>query len=260
MFTGMASPLQLIFGEDEYLVSSKAKEIVGGLVPAEEQSLGLEIVGGQAESVDAALQAMRRCEEALQTPGFLGGRKVVWFQDVSFLYDNVVGKAEDVKGRASQVAALLKAGLLPGVSFVVTAPKVDKRYAFFKAFKEAGEIHEFAIPEKSHAAEQQAADMLATLLADSGLKMPGAVRVAFLDRSGTDTRQLAGEVEKLAVYLGNRKEVALADVDAVTCPSRNALAWDLADAIGKRELGGALATLDRLLYQKESPIGLVMAL
>ena len=45
----------------------------------------------------------------------------------------------------------------------------------------------------------------------------------FLEKTGTDTRQIVQEVEKLSVYLGDRKNVQVADVHAIVSPSREAV-------------------------------------
>jgi len=250
----------LVYGDDEYQVSAKAAAIVQTLLPEGDRAFGLETLDGRVESADAAVLAMRRCEEALRTAGFLGGRKVVWLQNASFLTDNQIGRADAVKERASRLAAMIRKGLPAGMALVVTAPEVDGRYAFHKAFKEAGAIHEFSAPEKTHEAESQAGRLLGQLLAAAGLRMPPETLDFFLQRVGTDTRHMAGEIEKLAVYLRDRKDVTTADVEAVSCASRNSIAWDLADAFGGRQVARALALLNRLLAQRESPIGLLIVL
>ena len=72
------------------------------------------------------------------------------------------------------------------------------------------------------------------------------VRNAFLEKVGADTRKIVSEIEKLAVFMGTRKAVQVGDVKAITSASRGALAWDLADAFGKRELARAMQILRQL--------------
>lgn len=258
---GMGSPsVYLIFGEDEYRVSTKAKESVDALVPAENQSLGLEVIDGTADMIEAAVSALDRCVEAIQTIGFLGGRKVVWFRDVSFLTGNVMARSETVKLHVNELTAMIKAGLLPGQILVITSPKVDKRSAFYKACEEAGEVHEFAVSDKGYLVERQSVERLREILSQAGLKMEQSALEVFLEKVGTDTRQMVNEIEKLAVFMGQDRDVQLSDVEAVTSSSRGVRAWDLADAFGKRDLTRALKVLHQLIFQKENPIGLVIGL
>lgn len=256
----MASSIYLIFGEDDFLVAEKAGELVKKLVPPEEQTLGLEVVNGRVATVAEAQAAIVRCKEALLTLGFFGSGKVVWFKDVNFLSDNVVGKSETVKEALGGLANIIKEGLPEGQVLVVTALKADKRFAFYKACKAAGELHEFAVSDKVYIAEKQASDMLNKILASAGLRMSHDVRQAFFEKVGTETRWLINEVEKLSLYIGDRQDVKMSDVRAVTSMSRNALAWDLADAFGKKDLRSCLEIQRQLLFQKESPIRLIVGI
>ncbi|TFH42508.1 MAG: DNA polymerase III subunit delta [Lysobacterales bacterium] len=256
----MLESLYLICGDDEYLVSTKAQERVAELVPPADREFGLEIIDGAADTVDAALAALRRLKEAMQTASFFTAQRVIWFKDVSFLIDNVVGKSTAVKERVTEIAELIKAGLMPGQILLVTAPKVHKRYAFYKACKSAGKIEEFAVPEKAHTAEAGAKTRAQTLIKEAGLKMPAAAFETFMARAGVETRSIVNELQKLSLYLGDRREVKTEDVMAVVCASRSALAWDLADAVGDRKLAEAIGIARQLLFQKQSAVGLLIAL
>ncbi|MBT3192266.1 MAG: DNA polymerase III subunit delta [Verrucomicrobia bacterium] len=257
----MATPsIYLIYGNDEYLVSAKAKQIVAALVPEAEHMLKLDIVDGAVDTVDAAVSAIGACLASIQSLGLFSTEKVVWLQSASFLADNRTGKSATVLEHVQRLAALVKAGLPPGQVLVITASGVDKRRAFFKACKASGELHEFSIPEKSYQADRVAAEKLDQMLANAGLQMSSRAKIAFLEKVGVDTRQLINEVEKLAIFVGENREVDVAQVDAIVSSSREALAWDLADAFGKRELSRALAILRQLVFQKENVIGLVMGL
>jgi DNA polymerase-3 subunit delta len=249
-----------VYGEDDYLAGAKASALVQALVPPQERDFGLETIDGAAGTVDEALQAMEQSMAALKTPGFFGGRKVVWLKDASFLSDDQPGRSEPVRERVNALAALIKAGLDEGQTLVVSARRVDKRYAFYKACKAAGELHEFAMPDKAYLAERQATERLHELLADRGLRMPSEVRQLFLGRVGNETRRLAMELDKLCTYMGGKGTVTRDDIEAVVTASHQAMAWDLADAFGERNLERCLELVRQLLFQKESPIGLVIGL
>jgi DNA polymerase-3 subunit delta len=254
------SSLYLIYGSDEYLVSAKAKQIVSALVPEEERTFKLEAVDGAVDTADAAVTAITQVLAGLRSLGLFGDEKVIWLQAASFFADNRVGKAALVQENVAHLVDLIKAGLPPGQVLVITASGVDKRRAFFKACKAAGELHEFSVPEKSYQADRLASERLDQLLAKQGLEMSSRAKVAFLEKVGTDTRQLVNEVDKLAIFMGETKRVDVDQVLAISSSSREALAWDLADAFGKRDLSRALAVLRQLVFQKENVIGLVIGL
>jgi len=254
------SPLYLVSGGDEYLVSTQGKALVEKLCPPEDQGFGLEIIEARCSIVAEAVDAVRRCVEALQTIGFLGGRKVVWLKDANFLAGGVIGQSNDTKEAVARLTALIKSGIPPGETLVVTSPKVDRRSAFFKACQSAGQIAEYDVPEKSYQLENHAREVVSSQLRKAGISMPAQVMEVFLAKTGTDTRQIVNEIEKLSVYLGDRKEATLEDIRDVVCASRDAAAWDLADAVGNRDLKSALRMLRQLAFQGENEVGMIIGL
>jgi DNA polymerase-3 subunit delta len=245
--------LYLFFGEDEYQVSTRARALTEKLVPAAEAAFGLELVDGRVDTVDAALRALSACMLALNTRGFFAARKVVWLRDVSFLGENRAAQSETVKARVADLTGMIKAGLPEGAVLVISAGSLDKRSAFYKACEKAGTVAEFAFPEKEWEAKRYMEGALDALLKEEGLSMPGDARAAFIEKTGNDARQAAGELQKLAIYLGARKKVTREDVELLTVASREAITWSLADAVGTQDLTRALSLVRQLLFQKEAP-------
>ena len=133
----------------------------------------------------------------------------------------------------------------------------DKRFSVFKAFLGKGEVFDFGTPDKPRLARSQARARLEQLLRDAELKADAGIQDLILDRVGADTWQMVSEVGKLAAYMGERKAVQEADVKAIVASCRDVPAWDLTDAVGRRDLPDALALLRQLLFQKISPIKIV---
>jgi DNA polymerase-3 subunit delta len=253
-----ASALYLIYGSDDYLIEQKAREIVVAHVPPAARELGLEIIDGRAGTQDEARGAIARALEAVRTDGFFGGGKLVWLKDAAFLNPLVApGDAESVKARLAELTACVKAGLPSGQRLLITATTIARNTSFFKACQAAGEVFEFGGNEKPWELEKLARARLDGLLERRGLRMSAAVRERFLARTGPATRLIVQELEKLALYLGNTPaEVSDADVDAVVAVSREAEAWDLTDALGRRDAAGVVRALLRLQSQNEEPIKL----
>jgi DNA polymerase-3 subunit delta len=249
----------LVCGADDYLVEQQARRIVETRVPAAERALGLEMLDGRVESAEAAGTVIRQCLEAVQTPGFFGTGKLVWLKNATFLNPLVrPGDHEVVKARLASLTALIKAGLPVGQGLLISAVSIARNTAFFKACMAAGEVSDFGSAEKAWEQEKLARERLEGLLREARLQMSEDVRERFLQRVGTSTRLVANELEKLRVYLGAAdQQVAAADVDAIVSVGREAMAWDLTDAMGERDAAGLVAALRRLEAQNENPIGLV---
>lgn len=250
----------LISGADEFRVKAAARQRVDALCPPADQAFGLELVNGTVDNAEGAAAALKQCLGALRTPSFLGGRKVVWLQDANFFADTNVIKGEALKEARDAFAHELKKGIGAGFVLVISAGKVDGRTAFAKVCKDSAVVESFEVPEKGYQQEKPAREWAGECFRKAGLRIGGDVLKEFVDRAGYDTRQIVAEVEKLSVYLGARKEVTTADVRLLVARARESENWDLADAVGLRDLPGALGILRQLLFQGENEVGLIMGL
>jgi len=221
----------------------------------------LEIVNGSVANADEAGAALKRCLGALRTRGFLGGHKVVWLQDANFFADTATLKGEALKEHRDAFARELKQGLGADVALVISASKVDGRSAFFKVCKELGTLTLFEQPEKSYQQAGPARAWAVDCFRRAGVRAGDDVLDAFLEQAGYDTRQIALEVEKLSVYLGDRKDLRPDDVRLLVAPAREAEFWALADAVCERDLPEALAVCRQFLYQDPNAhVGLLINL
>lgn len=250
----------LIGGDDEYLVTARAREVVDNLVPAEQQALGLEIVDGRTDTADDAMRCLRQCVEALQTLGFLGGGKVTWLRDAGFLAAGTKGRSKEMQELIDDLVELVDKGLPSGQTLVLTMARLDARSALYKACARRGEVHEFSLPEKSWDACRQAAEVAVQELERSGIRIGRETAQILVERVGFDTRHVTNEVQKLVLYIGKRREVLPEDVLAVVPAVRETAVWDFADSVGERNLAKALKVLRQLMFQKESHIGLMAGL
>ncbi len=256
----MASAAYLVCGDDEFLVSEAARQVVDRLVPTEARDLGLEIIDGRCASADAAVAALRRCTESLATPGFLGGAKLTWLRDATFLGGNRKGESETVRTLLTALAATVRRGLPAEQPLLVSTTAISRASALFKALAAAGEVQDFGSGFKPHELEKLASQRLDACLQRANLRMDAAARAAFLARVGTETRLIASEIEKLRTYVGEAAHATPADVEAIVSVGREAVVWDLVDTFGLREVGPLIRHLRRMLAQGEQPIGLVVML
>lgn len=210
--------IHVIIGEDDYLVGEAAKKAVG-------DGVGLEVVdSANATNAELQLADLARAEESVATPPFLDPKKVTWWKNVGFLPG---GKAsEDVKTALERFAKKLAAAPLPpNQAFVLSGPRLLKTSVFAKTLQTCAEVVVFAAEKPWEAA--RAAERFAAVV-------------------GPDARSLRSELEKMRDYLGaEAREVTAADVEAISSPGVGVepLPWDVTDAIGRRDLGAALAAL-----------------
>ncbi|HMP89440.1 MAG TPA: hypothetical protein PJ991_04525 [Kiritimatiellia bacterium] len=256
----MTGSIFLICGTDEFEVSRNAREIVARLCPPENQTLGMEVVDGACDTIEEAVLAMRKCLDALCTVGFFGSAKLVWLRDASFFNEGKPGKFEDVKKAVAELTDEIKRGFMPGVQLVVSAAQVDKRTAFYKAVEKSGKVLRHDFPEKDYQWDAHAGDALRDMLEAAGLKARHDVIQLIIERAGNQTRQLASEVEKLSIYLKDRKDVRIDDVLEIVSPARERGYGELANAFCEKDLAGTLKIFRQMMHQKEQPVGLMISL
>lgn len=250
----------LFTGTDEFEAAQACREKINQLCPPAEQTFGLETIDGACDTVDESVAALRATRDALNTVGFFGAGKLVWLRDATFFYDSRPGKTIAVKEAVAALAEEVKRGLMPGVRLVVHATSVDKRTAFYKAMEKSGQVHLHDMPAKDYQWDEHAMRQLRAKLDEAGLRASHAVVHLFVERAGNQSRQLAIELEKLQIYLGDRREVTADDVMTIVSPARERGYGELANAFCTRDLAATLSVLRQLILQKDSPVGLVISL
>lgn len=255
-----SATLALVCGSDEYRVAAQARKIVTAWCPPEQQDLGLETVDGAVDTIDEAVGAIQRVLDAVATVGLFGGAKVVWLREASFFSEAEPGKYEQVKEGVARLTEEIKRGLMPGQRLLISAAKVHRGYAFYKACTAAGAVLEYDLADKPKEMIEQAQATVRELLEREKIKATGAVIQVLVDQAGYDTRLLVQEVGKLATYLGDRRELTVEDVRLMIAPSRESATWDLAELISQRNLAGSLRMFRQLMFQKEKPFLLLMGI
>jgi DNA polymerase-3 subunit delta len=258
-------PLVLLYGDDDYAVKQRARQVYHRWCE-ELGGMDHEVIDAQANNSGEALKALGRLREALNTLPFFGGGKAIWFQSCNFLGDERTATAQAVTEALTEMADELKRFSWQNVRLLISAGKVDKRRTFYKAVEKCGAVEVFAawsLDDKNWSAE-------AETCVRRGLKarkkeISEEALTELVNSVGPHREQLANEVEKLSLYVGERTEIEVADVKAVATRNKQARAFALAEALGNRDLPKVLRTLDEELWEmqfdkKRSEIGLLYGL
>ena len=255
-------PLCLIFGDEDFLVRDRARQVYDGWC-AEAGGEDHEIIDGTARNAAEALDALAKLNEAVQTLPFFGGAKVVWLRDTNFLGDERTASSRDVTDRLNGLAKGWETFDWQGVRVLISAGKVDKRKTFFKTARKIGAVEDLSVADKERGS--RAALIVRQRLAELGKKIAAHVADELVLLAGTNLQQLHSEADKLAAFVGERGEVTRQDVHAIATRTRQAKAFALADALGERNLPKLLRVLDEELWEvkldsKKSPIALLYGL
>lgn len=248
-------------GTDDLQVKAAAAAKVRELTPADAGEFGVEIIEGGADNSDHAARIVRNTIEAIQTLPFFGGQKVVWLKGATFLADNVTGRAEATVSALEELMALLMAGIPADVQFVLSAGEVDKRRSFYLNLKKIARLEVFDLIDTSKSGwEEQVADLIRDRSEEYNLRFEPEALELFTMMAGEDTRQIDNELDKLDLFLGEERRVATEeDVRAIVSQTKTGVVFELGNAIAKKNLPLALALVDQLVADGESPIGILLA-
>jgi DNA polymerase-3 subunit delta len=242
-------PLALICGDDDYTVKQRARQLhaewtaaVGGM--------DHEIIEAGAGNSGEALAIVGRLREALQTLPFFGGGKVVWLKDCNFLGEERTAASQAVTTALAGLAEELKSFDWQGVRLLISAGKADKRRVFYKTLEKLGAVETFSAWSQDDKDWADRAELAARdALGKRGKEISQSALGELVDRAGANARQLETEIEKLAVFTGERKRIELADVTAICARTKTAKAFALGDALGDRDLPRLLKRLDEELWE-----------
>jgi len=254
--------IYLIGGADEFSIKESAAKLAEKLAPKKAGEFGLEIIEGGASNQDEALKVLSRLREALNTVGlFGGGDKLVWLKNTDLLADTPTTRAESVKDALAELAELLKGGLGDGVVLLISALGCDRRKSLYKTIEKTGEIQFFeALEEGKGDSDEEIVAFIQTKSRADGKTMDADAVQAFRELVAPNLREIANELEKLFTYVGKRTAATKEDVHAICSVSRQAVIWELTDALGARRTSHAIAALENLLDAGDQPIGIVMML
>jgi DNA polymerase-3 subunit delta len=221
---------------------------------------GVEVIEGYGENADSAARLLRGTLEALQTMPFFGGGKVVWLKNTNLLSDSVTARAQDTVKMVEHLTDCLKAGLPADIYFVLTATDVDKRRSAWLTLKSIANVEIYdAIDTSKSGWEEQVIPIVQERAADYALRFDPDALHLFVMLAGEQSRQIENELEKLDLFLAERRHVTLEDVRMIVSETHRGVIWDLGNSIAQRDLPRALRLLDQLLYYGEGAVGILLA-
>lgn len=231
---GEAAPVYYLYGEEVFLRDEAEAELVGRLLPAGASTLNREALAG--DEADAAAIIGRA-----QMVPVLAPRRVI-----------LVRGADRLGARDLQALAAYLDAPVPTASLVFSAAKLDMRTRFAQALLRQAVVCRFERPqgEELRAWVRERLARRQRRIGDEALDL-------FLSLVGEELHHIDSELEKLALYLGDRAEAGPRDVEAVGGAGRFRTIFDLTEALGSRPPDAALAALRDLLEGGEEPLSIL---
>ena len=225
---GRISPLYVIVGEEPYLAQSALRMVKEALGADHESGFNVHTFSARDAEPEAVIGALR-------TVPMMGGRPIAIIRDGDYIAKE--GKKALLEAVTSYVEAPLDTSTL-----IIAATKIDGRAKLMQLAAKRGAVVDckklyddklpswigFEVKRRERQISFEAAKFLA-------------------DMVGNDLGGLVGAIERLVLYVGDRKLIELSDVEEAVTETHQRDIFELTDAVGQRKLSRALSYLHNLV-------------
>ena len=230
MDSGKRSPFFLLHGEEAYRRESLYQWLLDRLRPEVAGDFNVDVFHGDGLDPQGLL-------DVYYSYPMMAAHRVVALRGVDRLTPPLCKALEPIVENPAETSVLLAVG-----------GRIDMRRRLFSRLSRQGIASEFRVPY-----DNQLPEVIGELAAERGMRLaPGAVERLGI-YVGTHLTELANELDKLSLYVGESDEVTGEHVEALVGSTRGDSVFAFTDAVGRADRPGASALLHVLLEQGEDP-------
>ena len=226
-----------LYGEESFLIDRITRQLLDKAIDPSLKDFNFNVFfGNESRGTDIV--------DAAQTLPMFAERRAV-----------LVKRADQLKAEALDALLAYVRNPAETTCLIFNGVKIDQRKKLFLELKKQGALVEYKrmYDNKLPAFIQSEAQAQGKQIESAAAEM-----LAFL--IGNDLRELSSQMEKLALYAGDRSRITLDDVRAVASSSKAFTVFELAGYLGTKELENALKSLDTLFRNGEETPMMVGAL
>ncbi|WP_342432373.1 DNA polymerase III subunit delta [Neobacillus sp. FSL H8-0543] len=241
------APVYLLYGTEAFLINETKQLLLNTVLNEEEKDFNFSTYDLTETPIDAAL-------EDAETLPFFGEKKVIFLHNPSFL------TAEKTKEKIDHNIAKFEAYLkepAPYTVLVISAPyeKLDERKKITKQIKRTAQI-----VEAKRLNEYELKNWIKDRAKGNGIVFAPDALELLITLVGTNMFMLTNEVDKLALYAAEEKQIDSALVEKLVARSLEQNIFTLIEKVVQRKLEDALRIYYDLLKQNEEPIKILALL
>jgi DNA polymerase-3 subunit delta len=221
---GAVAPVYLLYGEEDLLVEEALDAILQAALDGGDRTFNLDVLGaGETDGRDIAARA--------SSFPMAGGRRVV-----------VVRDADKLSVHDCELLAAYVGEPSPSTCLILVAAKPDLRKKPFATIKRSG-----GALECKRLYEDKIPSWIAGAVRKGGCRIEPEAAKLLAAYVGTSLREIRSELDKLYIYVGNRKEITAGDVSALVGMSKEYSPFELQKVVGRRETARAMRILEEIL-------------
>ncbi len=228
----------LLYGPDQGLVQERAERLACSVVDSLDDPFRVVDLSASVLTSDRARLADEAAAQSL-----MGGRRVV----------RVRGAGNDL----APIVEILLENTVGDALIIIEAGELGRKAKLRSLFETAANAASIACYQDEDMALET---VIKETLSRHGLSVTSEALVYISSRLGGDRKVTRGELEKLALYMGERSEVTAEDAIACIGDSAEMELDDLADAVAQGNHAAAARALARLTMDGVNPIAVLRAL
>ena len=246
---GKPIPAVLLLGDEVYLRDTCRSQLIEKQIPEEARAWAVSRYSANRGDIQAALDQAR-------TLPMLSGQQVVFLEDM----EAVDKFSEEARETAVESVTAYLEDPSPFTTLVLEAASLDQRMKLAKLLVEKTLVVEVGLGNDEKRRRAAAVTLAHAMAGELGVKLEDDAADDLAESVADDLMRLKTEVEKLAAYAGNKRQVRREDVSRLVVSQKTYTVWQFADMIAARQGGRALEFLDALLRDGEEPVALVGAM
>ena len=234
---GKVRSVYAMVGPESYLARGSVGLVKKAVQIDESDDMSLASYTGTEAKAELVINALR-------TVSLLGGRPLVIIRDADKM------PRDTVEALVTYLASPVESSTL-----ILVAAKLDGRSKLMQLLGKVGlvvdckPLYENKIPywinmqvkRGDKAISQEAAKFMAEMV-------------------GNDLGQLSQAIERVSLYVGDRRNIELADVEQAIAETHQRTIFELMNAVGKRNLSASVSLLHNILENAASPVMIVTML
>jgi DNA polymerase-3 subunit delta len=226
------APVYLFIGEEDFLIEQCLDKITGELLNSETKAFNLDVVyGSRVETKDVLAHAA--------SFPMMSERRVVIVRE----FEKMMSGEPDRERISAYSARPLESTCL-----VLVTENPDFRTKPFTDLKKTGKVFAF-----NPLYDNQVPAWIVDWCSGKGIDIDGEAARLVHGYVGNSLRSITNELNKLFIYLKDRKVITVEDVADVIGVTRGYTVFDLQNSIGKKEIGDALRIVKRMIETGEQP-------
>ncbi len=228
---GKIEPLYLFYGEEKLLIGDALSRILDRTMVVDSRGFNYDIFDGDKTNISDVLAIA-------ESFPFCSPWRVIQIKDINLM---------PAEGLELLLQYIKKPS--PTTCLILVAAKPDMRKRFFREVKEI--LSPIQIQPLSGIRLiswiKTKAKCLDFTISDDAISF-------LIERKGDDLRGILSEIEKLSLYLEEKKVARLEDVKAITCGEETPSIFDLTRSLVEKNAGDSLRLLSLLLISGEPPL------